>query len=287
MNVKLKMSMFRELGTEVVFEDIYKDSYATFVYVALRSLCKSNMKLQTTIDGIYQTLSDTEPSRTDIKEIKRALQVLKDNKLIDFVKKGMTYSIEPLDLEIYTGQDKYFNIPIKYIKSIMECKSGIKLLHHYLLLCSTINVIKKIGYHNMKYFADALDIHENTICNQRQKFVELGVISFSQQRSTYENGQFINIPKLYAMPNNADLISDAQDKAIESELKIVKKAKRKANQKVVKQVEEKLKEKKFQKELEEKEMSFDEKPKQSSDSFLDTPKHSTNVFDWDSDLPFD
>ena len=99
MKVKLKMSMFRKVSNEE-YTKLYKDDYATFVYVALRCLCKKDVELKTTVNGLYQTLSDSEPSRENIKGIKDGLQALSDQGFISYEKKGLTYSIYPLNLDI-------------------------------------------------------------------------------------------------------------------------------------------------------------------------------------------
>ena len=77
MKVKLKMSMFRTVCDEN-YSKLYEDDYATMVYVALRCLCKNNIALKTTINGLYQTLSDSEPTRENIKGIKDGLKALSD-----------------------------------------------------------------------------------------------------------------------------------------------------------------------------------------------------------------
>ena len=254
MNVKLKMSMFREFQKEISYPDIYNNSYATFTYVALRSRCKSNATLHTTIRGIYYALSDSEPTKQDISSIKTSLEILKNEELITFEKNGTTYAITPLDdLNIWEGE-KYFNVPLEYIKSIMACKSGVKLLHHYLLLCSTINVINKVGNHAIRYFADALNVRDNTISDQRKKFVELGIISFSGQRTRrLESGEFANIPKLYTMPNSSDLLGDACEVQLEKEVKKIIKKKKKAKKVIYAEIDERREEKKIQKEIVEQE----------------------------------
>ena len=259
MNIKLEMCIFRELGKEIAYPDIYKDSYAIFTYTALRSICKSNVTLHTTIQGIYQALSDAEPSKPEIKAIKESLKLLVDNELISCKKKGTTYSITPLsDFEIY-GNNYYFTIPLEYIKSIMSCHSGIKLLHHYLLLCSTINVFNKVGNHAIRYFADALNVRDNTISDQRKKFVELGIISFSEQRSRkLDSSEFANIPKLYTMPNNSDLLGDACEVQLEKEQKKLVKAKKKAKKIVYDEIDDRREQKKIKNEIEKKEKVLEE-----------------------------
>ena len=250
MNIKLKMTMFREFQKETSYPDIYKNSYATFTYVSLRSLCKSNTTIHTTIRCLYYALSDSEPTKSDVTQIKKALDVLKNDELIKCEKIGTTYAITPLmDFDILEGE-KYFHVPIEYIKSVMACKGGIKLLHHYLLLCSTINVQKKFGTTDRYGFATKLDVHINPTANQRQKFGELGIIAFSEQRSKrLESGEFVNIPKLYTMPNNSDILGLAYQEQLEKEEKNIIKAKKKAKKVVYAEIDDRREQKKVQLEI--------------------------------------
>ena len=250
MKVKLKMSMFRIVCDEN-YSKLYEDDYATFVYVALRCLCKNNIALKTTINGLYQTLSDSEPTRENIKGIKDGLQALSDQGFISFEKKGMTYSIYPLNIDIDTQIRKYFYVSMEYIKKIMNTKSGVKLLHHYLLLCSTINVKNNTGNHGEEYFSTELNTCLNTISNQRKKFSELGVLCFSDARSKkLPTGEWINIPKVYTMPENKELIPERQADCIDNETKKVIKSKKKSKKEFEDTAIDKVQEMKMQQELE-------------------------------------
>jgi hypothetical protein len=218
MKIKLKMSMFRKLGDDD-FENIYKSDYATYCYIALRYMSKSNVDLTTTPRLIYIALTEKEPTRTDIQGIKQGLQILADSDVIYYNTFGTTYSINTENLEILKGE-KYFFIDSDYLYKVMEQKNGVKLIHHYSLLCSTINVLNNMGCHTREYFAEALNINTCTVSERHKLFQKLGIIAFSEHRNgVNKKGDFVNLPKIYVMPCNVDLLDELQEKAMQKSIK--------------------------------------------------------------------
>lgn len=217
--VKLKMSMFRTIK-ESNYPTIYQSDYATFVYTVLRHLCKSDSELIITPYQIYRTFSTNEPNSSAIKGIKEGITILHNNKMLSYIKKGSNYTINPYGLEIKTKQEVYFDIPIEYIKKVIAQTSGVKLLHHYLLLTSTINVKTHTGMHDRHYFGNALNLEVRTISRHHKKFVELEIICFSSKKSCMnKKGEFINLPKLYCMPEYTHLLDKVQDEQLSKGLK--------------------------------------------------------------------
>ena len=174
-------------------------------------------------------------------------------------------------MTIDTEIRKYFFVPIDYIKKIMDTKSGVKLLHHYLLLCSTINVKNNTGNHGEEYFATELNTCINTISNQRKKFAELDILCFSDARSKkLPTGEWINIPKVYTMPENKELIPERQADCICNETKKVIRSKRKAKKEFEDTAINKVQEMKRDKERQQELAKYDDNPFDD----IDTKKQS-------------
>ena len=104
------------------------------------------------------------------------------------------------------------------IKRILNQKNGIKLLRYYMILCSTINVFKKYGFRSQENLSKITKISVSTIKRYNTLLKDINVICFSKHQNTVDkNGNFINLPKLYTFPEDADIIDveqkDIMDKA--------------------------------------------------------------------------
>ncbi len=230
-NIKLKMSMFRPITNECDLQEVYKSDYATFVYVAIRYSAKSDRNLITTPKQLFMTLSEKEPNKNQIKGIKEGLEILEKNDIIYFNENKGVYSIDTENVEINGETEKYFNVPIEYLYKIMEQKrNAVSYLHHYLLLCSTINAFEHTGQHGTSFFADALGIsRQSTISDRHKLFVDLGIICFSKQTSKLnKNNTFTNMPKLYTLPEHQDILEIIQERKLKKKIKEQNKAINKA-----------------------------------------------------------
>lgn len=268
MRIKLDMSLFRQIK-DTNYEQIYKSDYATYCYTALRYMAKNDVNITTTPNLIFNTLTDKKPTKTDITGIKKGLQELEKSDIINFEKVGTTYIIDTDNLQIQQT-DKYFYINSDDIQTLMEQKNGIKLLHHYLLLCSTINVIEKFGNHDRKYFANALSIDEKTITRHHQLFCNLGIIFFSEHKNGInKKGEFVNLPKLYCMIENQDIISSKQSSIIKKNVKLSEKKKQKSDNNNV-EYENTQNESNYKEE-------FDEENPFGIEEIDDTPKENNEI----------
>ena len=142
-----------------------------------------------------------------------------------------------LYLDMCPGGDLTFSVPKDYIQELAKQKNSFALIHHYLLLCSTINVKgKRFGMMAQEWFAEKLGVKEvKTIRTRHQLFEALDLIKFSEHRNTTnKNGEFVNIPKLYTMPYNAkeieELANEQLKKSVSSANKAIREAKKQAKQ---------------------------------------------------------
>ena len=249
--VILKMSMFREIPQrgEYVGDEIYQSDYATVAYVALRCLYdvkKSEIKI-TPKDMLKVLGYDTTKRLQREKEnLLFGLELLADYDIIAYEKSGNSYVVDTtgLYLDMCPGGDLTFSVPKDYIQELAKQKNSFALMHHYLLLCSTINVMgKHYGMMAQGWFAEKLGVKEvKTIRTRHQLFEILGLIIFSQHRNTTnKNGEFVNIPKLYTMPYDAKEIEELANtqlkKSVSSANKAIKKAKQQEKQEKVAKVE--------------------------------------------------
>ena len=118
-----------------------------------------------------------------------------------------------------------------------------------IVLCSTINVFEKYGVRSQEKLFEMTGISVSTIKRYNKKLQELKVICFSEHRNgVSKTGTFLNIPKLYAMPDNAECIGIKQEECIEKaiiqENKAIKQAERerKKQEKELRQQEKQNKE---------------------------------------------
>lgn len=224
MKIKLKISMIRKLKDENYFS-IYDSDYAIFDYIILRYIAKKNTTLITTPKIMYKYFIDKEPNSKEIKNIKQGLDILLQNDIIYYNVSKRNYIIETDGLDFDSSCNKYFNIEPDYIRKVVNCHNGIKLLHYYITLCSTINVITNYGFRSQEDLSKLIKINIKTIRNYNALLKDLNVICFSKHQNTVDkNGNFINLPKLYTFPEYADIIDTEQKD-------IMNKAKIKANKK--------------------------------------------------------
>lgn len=223
-NVVLKMSMFRNIESrgEFAIEAVQKSDEAIVTYTALRIIYNYTLSEQTTtVKELLKVLGfdTTKPLQRESNRIKNGLQILNDNGVISYTKKGNKYIIDTtnLFLNMKRGGDLTFSIPVDYIHILATQKNCFPLIRHYLTLCSTINVMgKHFGTMSIDNFTELLNMSEKTIRNQRNKFEELGLIKFSTDRHAVgSNGEFINIPKKYAMPYSKVEIDELANEALE------------------------------------------------------------------------
>ena len=172
--------------------------------------------------------------------------MLADYDIIAYEKSGNSYVVDTtgLYLDMCPGGDLTFSVPKDYIQELAKQKNSFALIHHYLLLCSTINVKgKRFGMMSQEWFAEKLGVKEvKTIRTRHQLFEILGLIIFSKHRNTTnKNGEFVNIPKLYTMPYDAKEIEELANaqlkKSVSSANKAIKKAKQQEKQEKVAKVE--------------------------------------------------
>jgi len=239
--VKMKMCFFRKLEG-INYPKLYESDYATYVYVALRKMCKSNGSIAVTPQMIFLSLTDKNPNRENIKGIKDGLAVLAECGLISYKKIGCTYNIKTTGLEIPDDKYKFFFIPIEFLNKVMEQRNNIALFHHYVLLCSTINIVSNIGEHSRNSFATKLNLNESTISQHHQLFIDLGLICFSEKKSSVtETGDFANYPKMYVMPEYGYLIgSDTEEEIIKKKVKKVEKENKKKAKVVAQELKQKI-----------------------------------------------
>lgn len=224
MKIKFKMSMFRIIK-EQNYTNIYNSDYAILAYVILRYISKNNVELVTTPKRMLLSLSDKCPNKKDIKGIKQGLEILLQNDIIYYNINKKEYMIDTSDLQIDDSIDKFFFIDVDYIKKILNQKNGIKLLRYYMILCSAINVFKKYGFRSQENLSKLTKISTSTIKRYNTLLKDLNVIYFSKHQNTVDkNGNFINLPKLYTLPEYADIIDITQED-------IINKAQTKANKK--------------------------------------------------------
>ena len=224
--VILKMSMFREIPQrgEYVGDEIYQSDYATVAYVALRCLYdvkKSEIKI-TPKDMLKVLGYDTTKRLQREKEnLLFGLELLADYDIIAYEKSGNSYVVDTtgLYLDMCPGGDLTFSVPKDYIQELAKQKNSFALIHHYLLLCSTINAKgKHFGMMAQEWFAEKLGVKEvKTIRTRHQLFEALDLIKFSEHRNTTnKNGEFVNIPKLYTMPYNAKEIEELANEQLKN-----------------------------------------------------------------------
>lgn len=216
--------MIRKLKDENYFS-IYDSDYAIFDYIILRYIAKKNATLITTPKIMYKYFIDKEPNSKEIKNIKQGLDILLQNDIIYYNVNKRNYIIETDGLDFDSSCNKYFNIETDYITKVVNCHNGIKLLHYYITLCSTINVITNYGFRSQEDLSKLMKINIRTIRNYNTLLQALNVICFSKHQNTVDkNGNFINLPKLYTLPEYADIIDTEQKD-------IINKAQIKANKK--------------------------------------------------------
>lgn len=226
MKIKFKMSMFRIIK-EQNYTNIYNSDYAILTYVILRYISKNNVELVTTPKRMLLSLSDKYPSKKDIKGIKQGMEILLQNDIIYYNINKKEYMIDTSDLQIDDSVDKFFFVDIDYIKRILNQKNGIKLLRYYMILCSTINVFKKYGFRSQENLSKITKISVSTIKRYNTLLKDINVICFSKHQNTVDkNGNFINLPKLYTFPEDADIIDTVQED-------VITKAQTKANKKKI------------------------------------------------------
>lgn len=239
--------MFRSIAgrNEYRIEEVALSDEAIACYTALRIIydekelyhCK-NDKSQTIklspADMLQALGYDTKTKRLqrEKESMKKGLAILTDNNVVNSKKEGNSYLVDMtnLYLALNRGGDLTFNVPLEYIRLIIEQKNPLPLLRHYLLLCSTINVMgKHFGSHKIDWFTEQLGLTEKTIRNHRKTFAELEIIVFSSNRNGMsDDGTFINLPKLYTMPNCKDEANELREQQIEKLNQDLAKAKRKA-----------------------------------------------------------
>ena len=243
--VKLNMGMYRKIKT-YDYTEIYKSDYATYVYTALRVMFKTDGIIAVTPKIIFNTLTNKVPSKKDIKGIKEGIEILSKNGIITYEKTSTIYRIDCSNISIVINQDIYFVVPVDYMFKLMQEDNGVKLLHHYIMLCSTINIHEHFGEKSREWIANIIGIKGiKTITEHHKIFVDLNIICFSKrQNGVTKNGTLINLPKLYAMPEYANVIDALCTEDIQKKVKQVEKEDRKAIREAKKEAKEKAEEQK-------------------------------------------